>query len=354
METKDYLLIDGSMGEGGGAVLRLSTAFSVIYNLPIKIVNIRANRPKPGLRLQHIIGLRILTRLTGSVLSEVQVGTRELMFTPKRDLSERLDENVKTAASIGLILQPIQIASLALNEIEQIKLVLNGGGTFGKWAPSLEYLKRITYPIFNKVGHNLHIKVLKHGWYPKGGAKTECLIIPPKQDLTPFSFTKIGDIDKILGHITITKDLHSNKSKIVERIIKSSKKSLSNLQIDNINITFEIVESISSGVSFLLWTRADNGAIVSSGTVLGEKRLPAERLGTIAAEKLSDCILNEVPVDNYLSDQLIPLMAIIQEPCKIKVREITSHTRTNLEIAKIFTKKPYSIKKTQGGCLIEL
>jgi len=47
-------IIDGSQGEGGGQVLRISSALSAILGLPIKINNIRAGRSKPGLRPQHL------------------------------------------------------------------------------------------------------------------------------------------------------------------------------------------------------------------------------------------------------------------------------------------------------------
>ena len=60
MNNNNYLEIDGSLGEGGGAILRLSAAYSVLFKIPITIKNIRANRPKPGLRLQHLLGLKTL------------------------------------------------------------------------------------------------------------------------------------------------------------------------------------------------------------------------------------------------------------------------------------------------------
>jgi RNA 3'-terminal phosphate cyclase len=64
-------------------------------------------------------------------------------------------------------------------------------------------------------------------------------------------------------------------------------------------------------------------------------------------------IQNEIPVDKYLSDQLIPLMAYIKAPSSIKVFEITSHTRTNLELIKLFTDKSYKILKYNNHYLIE-
>ncbi|MCD6226894.1 RNA 3'-phosphate cyclase, partial [Candidatus Micrarchaeota archaeon] len=44
--------INGSFGEGGGQILRTSLALSTITKKPVKVYNIRANRPIPGLRNQ--------------------------------------------------------------------------------------------------------------------------------------------------------------------------------------------------------------------------------------------------------------------------------------------------------------
>lgn len=41
--------IVGALGEGGGQVLRTAVALAIITGRPVRLRNIRANRPKPGM-----------------------------------------------------------------------------------------------------------------------------------------------------------------------------------------------------------------------------------------------------------------------------------------------------------------
>ena len=355
MSTQDFLVIDGSFGEGGGAILRLGVGFSFLFNRPIRIKNIRANRPKPGLRTQHLLGLTTTSKLTNSILSECKVGTEEITFTPnpKMEGKDYIHVNISTAASIGLLLQPIQIASLGIRRPPRIEVSLGGGGTFGKWAPSLNYLQEVTYKIFKNSGLNIEIQIEKHGFYPKGGAKTRCVINPSKQSLKPIKLTELGNVGLIEGEIIITNQLRKNRDNIGAKVRRAIQQQIRRKLKINSSIKYTWVDSNSEGVGLSLWAHSDTGAIISTGTILSERRISSEDLGVLAVNELTKYIQNNVPVDNFLSDQLIPLMAYVKAPSKIRVLEITSHTKTNLELVKLFINREYKIIKEENGYLIE-
>ena len=50
--------IDGSDGEGGGQIFRLSIGLSAVTGLPVVNHSVRANRSKPGLAPQHLACIR--------------------------------------------------------------------------------------------------------------------------------------------------------------------------------------------------------------------------------------------------------------------------------------------------------
>lgn len=351
MSEQEILTIDGSFGEGGGSIVRLGAGFSSLYGAPIELRNIRANRSKPGLRTQHLLGLHTLSKLTGSKLSECKVGTEQLTFHPREKISDKIEVKINTAASLGLLLQPLQIASLGFKEPSQITIRLRGGGTFGKWAPSLNYLKNTTYKIFEQAGLNIELEIKKQGFYPKGGANVVCTLYPPQKELKPIHLTKLGTIKAIKGEIILTE--HLKGKNIPQRIEKSLTDHLRQQIEISPQITSKYVNSLSAGVGFSVWGESDTGAIISTGTIIGERHIASEKLGENAAKILTKYLRNDIPVDNYLSDQLIPLMAYNKQSSEIKVLEVTSHAQTNLDLIKKFTGRDYKITKEKNHSLIQ-
>jgi RNA 3'-phosphate cyclase len=354
MNNDNILKIDGSFGEGGGSILRLSAAFSILYNRAINFRNIRANRAQPGLRMQHLLGLKTLAEITKSKLSKCEVGSTEITFIPQREkLKDTFEVNVNTAASVGLLLQPIQIACLKYNHPEKLIIRINGGGTFGQWAPSLNYLSNVTYPIYKRSGLSIDLDVRKYGFYPKGGANTLCAITLPKVNLKPIVLTEMGTIKKIQGEIIITSHLKKATSNIGNRIQNTITSEIKRYLGFDTDIKIQYVDSLSPGVGLCLWAHSNKGSIISSGTILGEKNISSETLGKTASQMMIKYIENQIPVDNYLSDQLIPLMAYVDGSSKIRVLEITSHTKTNLDLIQMFTNRKYHIFENEKSCLIE-
>ena len=87
----DFLIIDGSYGEGGGQILRSTLSLAVITGRPVRIENIRANRKKPGLAAQHLTSVR-----AAAMLCDAEVkgrGTRlanAAIYPPKVGSGRRL------------------------------------------------------------------------------------------------------------------------------------------------------------------------------------------------------------------------------------------------------------------------
>jgi RNA 3'-terminal phosphate cyclase len=77
------ITIDGSMGEGGGQVLRSSLALSLATSTPLRISKIRAGRARPGLMRQHLVAVQAAATISDAEVSGAELGSTELSFRPR-------------------------------------------------------------------------------------------------------------------------------------------------------------------------------------------------------------------------------------------------------------------------------
>ncbi|MFW9996386.1 MAG: RNA 3'-terminal phosphate cyclase, partial [Candidatus Odinarchaeota archaeon] len=161
-QNEEFLTIDGSVLEGGGSILRLSIAFSVITGQSIEIINIRKGRSKPGLATQHLVGLQVMAGLFGLQLEGAFIGSDSIRTSYGKEPSPIYNARIKTAGSVSLVFQPVLIASVT-NE-RKLQIQVKGGGTFGKAAPPVDYLENVYCSILRQQGIKSALKISKHGF----------------------------------------------------------------------------------------------------------------------------------------------------------------------------------------------
>ncbi len=325
--------IDG--GKGGGQILRTATSLAALENKDIKVKNIRRSRPNPGLKEQHLKGLRAITRACNGEIEGDSKNSREIKFKPGRRINKEIEVKVETAGSVGLILQ--QMFPLAMKR--HIKIKINGGGTYGKWAPPTDYLKLVFLPLINRYGYKGDINVEKEGFYPKGGARVKAEA--QKANLKNLYLEEKGDIKKITGVSKATK--HLENSNVAERQAESAAREIKKqLDIDP-DIEKKYVDSDSPGSGIIL--KAETEKTIIGADALGEKGKRSEKIGKKVSKNLVKELRNDGTVDVHLADQLIPYMAYAPGKSVIKTREITDHIQTNIEVTEKITDTEFKIKE---------
>jgi len=330
--------IDGSIGEAGGQVLRTALGLSIYTNKPFKIINIRKNRPEPGLKEQHLQAVNAAASLCNAEISGNELHSTEIEFIPKEITSKNISIKISTAGSVGLVLQALMIP--AINN--SLNITINGGADFGKWAPPTYHIKNVLLPLLEKMNCSAGINIRKHGFYPKGGSSVEFFSKTSK--LRPLNILEKGNIISIEGISVASSSLKN--SKVAERQANSAKNILSNkfTVIPKIDVAYDNALCPGSGIQ--LWIKTENSIIGSNA--LGEIGKKSEIVGEEAANSLIFEYENG-PVDQHTADQLIPYMALARNS-SILANKITEHTKTNIEVIKKFLDVKFKIEGNLISC----
>ncbi|MEJ2672247.1 MAG: RNA 3'-terminal phosphate cyclase, partial [Deltaproteobacteria bacterium] len=70
------LHLDGSYGEGGGQILRTALSLAALKGVPVRIERLRAGRPRPGLRPQHLTAVQALARVCQAEVAGAHLGSQ--------------------------------------------------------------------------------------------------------------------------------------------------------------------------------------------------------------------------------------------------------------------------------------
>src|SRR5512137_1730407 len=181
--------IDGSQKGGSGTILRLSIAIAAITQRSIHIVNIRQNRPQPGLKHQHLEAV-----LTAAKLCNAKVGAKELWFNPQQIKGGSIEATIETAGSIPMLL--LATLPICLFAETPVRLNVTKGGTDTKHAPTINYLRYVFLPTLKRMGIEAEITVEKYGYYPKGMGKA-AMTVKPNHNLTPIQLENFGKLKNI-------------------------------------------------------------------------------------------------------------------------------------------------------------
>ena len=330
--------VDGGHGEGGGQVLRLAVALSAATGLPARVTDVRANRERPGLAAQHVAAVRAVAGLCGARTDGVEVGSREVRFEPTRPPGGDVTVDVGTAGSVTLVLQAA-LAALAGPSAGEARVTVTGGTDVSR-APCWDYIAHVLAPALSRAGMLLELVCERRGFYPVGGGRVVARVGPRDCPLAALS-PRIEGSPRVRGSIVWS----GLPEHVPSRIDHALRKGLVGVGIEGVERTR--VDAASPGVATVV--RADLGGAVIGSSMAGRKGLPSEEIGATLADQLRSDISAGATVDVHLLDQLVPYAALAGGRSVMRVREVSPHARTALDVASLFVPLDVVVAEEGGG-----
>ncbi|MFT4309256.1 MAG: RNA 3'-terminal phosphate cyclase [Candidatus Woesearchaeota archaeon] len=336
------ITIDGSLYEGGGGMLRNAIALSLTTLKPVRIINIRKNRNKPGIGHQHLASIRLAVKMSDSSVQGASLGSTDLLFIPQKIRQGTYEIDIGTAGSIPLMAQSVLLPCILSGQ----KFIIRAkGGTDVPHSMNTDYMDSI-YGYAIREYCDINVETIRRGYYPRGGGRADISINSKytafdKEIYESIMLDGSMDIEKISLRMNASKDMIANR--ILENIEEYIRLEIAGMNYDH-SISSYYQDSEEKGVSILL---SIAGAIGEKRIMTGETIIPdnndANMISYNAIDSIRSHVNTKAACDKYLTDQMITLLGILGG--KIYTSTITEHTRANIYIAEQFLGKKYSIKE---------
>lgn len=312
------ITLDGSYGEGGGQIIRTALALSALTQIPFQISRIRSNRTPQGLQPQHLTACQAMATVCKGRLKKAEFLSEKFSFEPGTIEGGDYVFDIGTAGSTILVAQTL-IPPLLFAKKES-RLLITGGTHLIK-SPNYDYFEEVFLKAINRLGAQVAAKLIRPGYYPKGGGEIEVTVFP--------SLLKGNQKWQVqeMPHARI------RLSRLPSHIAERERNVCLEHGIDRI----EIVEdpALSPGNAITIW----QGFKGASG--LGELGKRAER---VAEEAFIDFQQETEEVDLHLADQLLLYAALAEGTTCYQTSHLSEHLKTNAYVVNQFLPRTIKIE----------
>lgn len=329
------LTIDGSKGEGGGQVLRTSLGLSLLTGRSFRIEKIRAGRQKPGLLRQHLTAVNAATEIGGADVSGAELGSRELIFRPKRVRPGHYSFAVGTAGSAMLVLQAVLPALLLGDEPSTLDL---SGGTHNHASPPFDFLVASFARVLNRMGPTLDLTLHRPGFYPAGGGKFTARIAPAAE-LAPIDLVERGRTVARRGRAQVSNLPFSIAEREVAVLERRLAWSPEELRAETVN---------AQGPGNVVLVEIESEHVTEVFTAFGERGVTAEAVAERAAKAARRYLALDAPVGEYLADQLLIPFAMAGGGAFV-TGELSLHATTNVDVIRRFLDVDVRVTPREGS-----
>lgn len=332
--------LDGSVGEGGGQILRTALALSMCTGQAFAMTKIRAGRAKPGLMRQHLTCVQAAMQVSAAEVQGAELSSQSLSFTPGPVRHGDYVFNVGTAGSCTLVLQTVWPALMMAAEPSHLKLA---GGTHNPMAPPFHFLERSYAPLLRRLGAKAELALSRLGFYPAGGGQIEATIWPSKETLQPFDLIERGPLQDSYAECLAPALPRNVARRELERLGAALGWNESQLR------ELPCRQNEGPGNALLATLVFEN--VCEVVTAFGQKGISAEQVAKAVVKEVRAYQAALAAVGPHLADQwALPLALAVWQRGRAATytcTELTPHARTNFEVIERFL--PVRFAKSEAG-----
>lgn len=342
--VRSAIHLDGSHGEGGGALLRSALALSVLTQQPLRISGIRGNTKYPGVNPEDLTLLRPLAWCCDADMEGAELRSSELAFVPRsrpRGLNEIVDvfdsaegPGFANALVVGNALVPV------LARTGMFSALVLEGESYGHHVLSYDYFANVTAHAYRKMGIYAYaeLNLAGFGRGSRGELKLEIepssiggLQMPERGELIAFravvATAEVGNNvgDRGLAHL--------------DRLAHNAGLPLHNVWVE--------VPSKGAGAFVTVWAEYEGG--IGGATAMGIRGVRVEAIAQQAFDGFLNWQASGATMDAFLADQVLIAAALGEDDTFFSVDRLTERFLTAAWVVKQFLPIRLTIRGEEGG-----
>lgn len=330
--------VDGARGEGGGQVLRSALALSILTGKAMRVTNIRARRPKPGLMAQHLKAVEAAAAVAQAAVDGARLGSQTLTFEPRGIRHGDFHFDIGTAGAASLVVQTVVVPLSAAGGASSLTVT---GGTHVPWSPCFDYLDLHWLRYMRRIGFDIDLTLDVAGFYPRGGGRVRAGVRPATA-LSPLRLIERGNLQRIRG-ISGVANLDVSVGE------RQRRQALLRLAGRSADVAIQVVRLPAHSPGTVLLLLAEFEGSQCCYFALGARGKPAERVADEAADALDAFLATDAAVDEHLADQLILPLAGAGGVSELRTAKVTQHLLTNAEVVRMFLPVEITVRGEIGA-----
>lgn len=171
------ITIDGSMGKGGGEVLRTALALSVASGKSFRMHSICRGHKKPGLKKLHVHIVQAAALICSAQVEGAFLGSTGLTFIPGKARSGDYVFDVGGGSCILFLLTILP----AFFKADGPSAVTVTGATHAPKSPPYEFFEKTYLPLVRRLGPGLEARLNRYGFCEYGGGSITVHVTPRKE-----------------------------------------------------------------------------------------------------------------------------------------------------------------------------
>jgi len=338
------LVIDGSHGEGGGALLRTALAMSALTQQSVRVVNVRGGSTRSGLNPEDLTVLRAITLATAAECLGGDAGSSSLSFLPTRrprGLNEVLDvcdgddgPGFANALVVLLSVLPILARTGAYSSLSA------QGETYGSRMLSYDYFAHVTVPALRRFGLYADSDLVLAGF--GRGTRGEVKLEVEPSHLEGVDWSERGRLIGVRAVVTT--------AELPEHVAARGLQHLGRLayyagfEIDSAS---QVVDAKSPGAMVTVWGEYESA--LGGCAVMGQRGVRIEAVTQQAFEGFCSWMRSDATVDEHLADQILIPAALADGETRFVVNRITKRFLTTVWVVKQFLPIHITLRGSEDG-----